>query len=138
MAGALKDHAVEAAAWLEVSDTDVGSAARWFADLPGRADAVVGVGGGKALDVAKYVSSLGRLTYHAVPTSLSNDGFCSPQVSLSVHGKRRSRPCRSAWSSIRPSAGTPPNPDPVRGRRPSRQVHRHPGLEARCAFTGRR
>src|SRR5262249_38960521 len=74
------------------SDRDIGSAARWFADLPGRAHAVVGVGGGKALDVAKYVSFVGRLTYYAVPTSLSNDGFCSPQVSLTVHGKRRSLP----------------------------------------------
>jgi glycerol-1-phosphate dehydrogenase [NAD(P)+] len=45
-------------------------------------------GGGKALDVAKCVSFLGRLTYYAVPTSLSNDGFCSPQVSLMIHGKR--------------------------------------------------
>ena len=92
VARALKDHAIETVAWLEVSDTDIGSAARWFADLPGRANAVVGVGGGKALDVAKYVGFLGRLTYYAVPTSLSNDGFCSPQVSLTVHGKRRSLP----------------------------------------------
>ena len=92
VARALKDHAIEAVAWLEVSDTDIGAAARWLADLPGRAHAVVGVGGGKALDVAKYVSSLGRLTYYAVPTSLSNDGFCSPQASLTVHGKRRSLP----------------------------------------------
>jgi glycerol-1-phosphate dehydrogenase [NAD(P)+] len=91
-ARALKDHAIEAVAWLEVSDTDLSSAARRFADLPGQIHAVVGVGGGKALDVAKYVSFLGRLPYYAVPTSLSNDGFCSPQVSLTVHGKRRSLP----------------------------------------------
>jgi glycerol-1-phosphate dehydrogenase [NAD(P)+] len=89
---ALKDHAIDVVAWLEVSDTDIGLATRWFADLFGRVDAVVGLGGGKALDVAKYVSFLGRLTYYAVPTSLSNDGFCSPQASLTVHGKRRSLP----------------------------------------------
>jgi glycerol-1-phosphate dehydrogenase [NAD(P)+] len=92
VARALKDRDIEAVAWLEVSDTDIGSAARCFADLPGSTRAVVGVGGGKALDVAKYVSFLGRLTYYAVPTSLSNDGFCSPQVSLTVNGKRRSLP----------------------------------------------
>src|SRR5262249_15075862 len=72
VARALRDQAIETVAWLEVSDTDIGSAARWFADLPGQTQAVVGVGGGKALDVAKYVSFLGRLTYYAVPTSLSN------------------------------------------------------------------
>src|SRR5262249_7589032 len=54
------------------------------------ARAIGGVGGGKALDVAKYVGFLSRLPYFAVPTSLSNDGFCSPQSSLTVRGKRRS------------------------------------------------
>ena len=44
VARALKDHAIEAVVWLEVSDTDIGSAARCFADLPGKAHAVVGVG----------------------------------------------------------------------------------------------
>src|SRR4051812_23650788 len=90
-AAALTDHGVEAAAWVEVADNDIESAARLFADLP-KVSAVVGVGGGKALDVAKYVSFLGRLPYYAVPTSLSNDGFCSPQSSLTVRGKRRSLP----------------------------------------------
>lgn len=88
----LKEQAVEPAAWVEVAENDLESAARLFADLPKAASAVVGVGGGKALDVAKYVGFLGRLPYFAVPTSLSNDGFCSPQSSLTVRGKRRSLP----------------------------------------------
>lgn len=66
------------------------STARLFADLPGEVSAVVGVGGGKALDVAKYIGFLGRRPYYAVPTSLSNDGFCSPQSSLTIRGRRRS------------------------------------------------
>jgi glycerol-1-phosphate dehydrogenase [NAD(P)+] len=61
-----------------------------FGSLPTKVSAVVGVGGGKALDVAKYVGFLGGLPYYAVPTSLSNDGFCSPQSSLTIRGKRRS------------------------------------------------
>jgi glycerol-1-phosphate dehydrogenase [NAD(P)+] len=73
-----------------VSDNDIESAARLFAGLPAKASAVVGIGGGKALDIAKYVSFLGRLPYFAVPTSMSNDGFCSPQSSLTIRGKRRS------------------------------------------------
>lgn len=63
-----------------------------FADLPRGLDAVVGLGGGKALDAAKYLAHLSRLPYFAVPTSLSNDGFCSPQSSLTVGGRRRSLP----------------------------------------------
>jgi glycerol-1-phosphate dehydrogenase [NAD(P)+] len=90
VARSLKDQAIEPVAWIEVSDNDLAFAALLFADLPSKASAVVGVGGGKALDVAKYVAFLGRLAYYAVPTSLSNDGFCSPQSSLTIRGKRRS------------------------------------------------
>jgi len=86
----LADHAVEPVAWVEVSDNDLESAARLFIDFLKGTAAVVGVGGGKALDVAKYVGFLARLPYYAVPTSLSNDGFCSPQASLTVRGERRS------------------------------------------------
>jgi glycerol-1-phosphate dehydrogenase [NAD(P)+] len=88
----LKDHSVESAAWVEVADNDLEAAASLFIDLPRGAAAVVGAGGGKALDVAKYVAFLARLPYYAVPTSLSNDGFCSPQSSLTVRGRRRSLP----------------------------------------------
>jgi glycerol-1-phosphate dehydrogenase [NAD(P)+] len=90
VARSLRDQSVEPIAWVNVSDNDVESAARLFADLPKETSAVVGVGGGKALDVAKYVGFLGRLPYYAVPTSLSNDGFCSPQSSLTFRGRRRS------------------------------------------------
>ena len=92
VARSLKEQSVEPAASVEVADNDLESAARLFADLPKGVSAVVGVGGGKALDVAKYVGFLGRLPYYAVPTSLSNDGFCSPQSSLTIRGKRRSLP----------------------------------------------
>jgi glycerol-1-phosphate dehydrogenase [NAD(P)+] len=70
LARSLKEQSVEPAAWVEVSDNDLESTARVFADLPRGASAVAGVGGGKALDVAKYVGFLTRLPYYAVPTSL--------------------------------------------------------------------
>ena len=38
----------------------------------------------------KGVAFLARLPYYATPTSLSNDGFCSPQSSLTVQGRRKS------------------------------------------------
>lgn len=92
VAESLKLCGIKTVALVEVADNSVGAAARLFADLPGGIDAVVGLGGGKALDVAKYVAFLGRLPYYAIPTSLSNDGFCSPQSSLIISGKRRSLP----------------------------------------------
>lgn len=88
----LRDCAIDVASWIEIADNDLESAARLFVDLPKGVSAIVGLGGGKALDMAKYVAFLGRLPYFAVPTSLSNDGFCSPQASLTVQGRRRSFP----------------------------------------------
>jgi glycerol-1-phosphate dehydrogenase [NAD(P)+] len=88
----LADKSIETAAFVEVEDNDLESAARLFLEIPKGASAIVGAGGGKALDVAKYVAFLARLPYLAVPTSLSNDGFCSPQSSLTVRGQRRSLP----------------------------------------------
>jgi len=40
--------------------------------------------------MATYLAFLARVPYFAAPTSLSNDGFCSPQASLTIGGKRRS------------------------------------------------
>jgi glycerol-1-phosphate dehydrogenase [NAD(P)+] len=92
VARSLKEHSIEAVSWVEVADNDLESTARMFADLPKGVSAVLGVGGGKALDVAKYIGFLARRPYFAAPTSLSNDGFCSPQSSLTIRGKRRSLP----------------------------------------------
>jgi glycerol-1-phosphate dehydrogenase [NAD(P)+] len=81
---------IEIAAASEATDNRFEDAAAAFTALPRKLDAVVGLGGGKALDMAKYLAFLARLSYFAVPTSLSNDGFCSPQASLTMAGARRS------------------------------------------------
>ncbi len=86
----LQAEGVEAAGWVEVEDNSFEAATKTFAQLPPKLTAIVGLGGGKALDMAKYLAFLARLPYFAVPTSLSNDGFCSPQASLTIGGKRRS------------------------------------------------
>lgn len=95
----LNDNGITQGARIEIADNDIQSATL-FADLPGSITAVVGIGGGKALDVAKYVSFLNRLPYYAVPTSLSNDGFCSSRSSLTIHGKRRSLPAAIPYGVI--------------------------------------
>jgi glycerol-1-phosphate dehydrogenase [NAD(P)+] len=75
-----------------VQEASFEQARELFPQIPVRTRAIVGYGGGKALDVAKYVAFLTRLPYIAVPTSLSNDGFCSPQSSLTLEGRRKSLP----------------------------------------------
>jgi len=51
-------------------------------------DAVVGIGGGRTLDVAKYAATRAALPMVAVATNLAHDGICSPVASLEhAHGK---------------------------------------------------
>lgn len=95
----LSDNRITQSARFELFNNDIESATL-FADLPGSVTAVVGLGGEKALDVAKYVSFLNRLPYYSVPTSLSNDGFCSSRSSLTIQGKRRSLPAAIPYGVI--------------------------------------
>lgn len=53
-------------------------------------DAVVGIGGGRTLDVAKYVASLVALPMVAVATNLAHDGIASPVASLEYEGHKGS------------------------------------------------
>ena len=58
--------------------------------IPKNVDALVGIGGGKALDYSKYCAFVLDLPFISIPTSTSNDGFCSPNSSLLVENKRKS------------------------------------------------
>lgn len=58
--------------------------------IPAKTDAIIGIGGGKVLDAAKYVSFLNKLPFISIPTSTSNDGFSSSGCSLIINGKRTS------------------------------------------------
>lgn len=99
------EHALRAEGATAVHRIDAGeasfeAASALFAALPRDADAVIGLGGGKALDVARYVAFLAGKPSYAVPTSLSNDGFCSPQSSLTLRGDRRSLPAHLPFAVV--------------------------------------
>jgi len=83
-----------------VESIDFEKVTELFHQSPSNAEAVIGVGGGKALDVAKYIAFLRRLPYFSVPTSLSNDGFCSSQSSLTLAGRRHSLPSAMPFGVI--------------------------------------
>lgn len=60
-----------------------GADQRWAAELGSHAhrsgaDAIVAIGGGRCLDVAKLAAARAGLGLVAVPTQLSHDGICSP------------------------------------------------------------
>lgn len=92
--GSLAEHGVSLCVTESIRDASVEQAMDRLSALPSECQVVIGVGGGKALDSAKYVAFLAGLPYYAVPTSLSNDGFCSPQASLTLSGRRKSLPAR--------------------------------------------
>lgn len=50
---------------------------------------VLGLGGGTALDTAKYAAFVSNVPYIAVPTALSNDGVCSPVSVLYAENERK-------------------------------------------------
>lgn len=50
---------------------------------------IIGFGGGRVLDTAKYVAHISKAVYICMPTSLSNDSLASPFSVLETYGKTR-------------------------------------------------
>jgi glycerol-1-phosphate dehydrogenase [NAD(P)+] len=75
--------ALPGADWFEVADGTIDSAVRLADGIKGtRYDAVVGLGGGKIIDVTKYAAARVGLPMVSVATNLSHDGLCSPVSTL--------------------------------------------------------
>ncbi|MEU7381790.1 MULTISPECIES: iron-containing alcohol dehydrogenase family protein [unclassified Streptomyces] len=71
------------ATWYEVGGGTLDDAIRLAGEMKaGRYDAVVGLGGGKIIDCAKFAAARVGLPLVAVPTNLSHDGLCSPVATL--------------------------------------------------------
>ena len=52
-------------------------------------EAIIGIGGGKVLDVAKYAGFVSKVPYICLPTTLSNDSLASPVAVLDIDDKMR-------------------------------------------------
>ncbi|MEU0673679.1 iron-containing alcohol dehydrogenase family protein [Streptomyces sp. NPDC006172] len=71
------------ATWFEVGGGTLDDAVRLAAEMrAGRFEAVVGLGGGKIIDCAKFAAARVGLPLVAVPTNLAHDGLCSPVATL--------------------------------------------------------
>ncbi|UCE38116.1 MAG: NAD(P)-dependent glycerol-1-phosphate dehydrogenase [Thermoplasmata archaeon] len=55
-----------------------------------KANFVLGVGGGRPIDVAKCASHESNIPFLSIPTAASHDGIVSGRASISVDGKRKS------------------------------------------------
>ncbi|MGW4384322.1 iron-containing alcohol dehydrogenase family protein [Kitasatospora sp. NPDC004531] len=75
--------ALPGADWYQVDDGTLDSAVRLTDEIRrGHYDALVGLGGGKIIDVAKYAAARVGLPVVAVATNLAHDGICSPVSTL--------------------------------------------------------
>ncbi|GGO94817.1 iron-containing alcohol dehydrogenase family protein [Wenjunlia tyrosinilytica] len=73
------DPQLPGADWYPVLDGTIDSAVQLADAMRGkRYDAIVGLGGGKIIDAAKYAAARVGLPIVAVATNLSHDGICSP------------------------------------------------------------
>lgn len=68
--------------------------------IPNKTQAIIGMGGGKVIDAAKYIGYILRIPFISVPTSSSSDGFSSSSASLTVNGHRKSLPAKMAYGIL--------------------------------------
>lgn len=96
----LADSGVEVATYCELDTSNIEDIIELAFAIDNKVQAVVGIGGGKVIDVAKYAAYLRKLQFISVPTSASSDGFSSASASLIVNGRRTSVPAAMAYGII--------------------------------------
>lgn len=84
----------------DANDNQMETIIRMAFSLPNQTEAVIGVGGGKVLDIAKYVAFLNNLPFISIPTSAAHDGFASSGCSLTIEGRRTSVAARIPYGII--------------------------------------
>ena len=96
----LKDAGVNVLGYREMDSIKIEELIGIAFDIDSKAQVVVGIGGGKVIDGAKYAAYLRKLPFISVPTSASSDGFSSASASLLVNGRRTSVPARMAYGIV--------------------------------------
>lgn len=96
----LKEAKVQVLEYKEMDSIKIEDIVEMAFAIDTKAQAIVGIGGGKVIDAAKYAAYLRKLPFISVPTSASSDGFSSASASLTVEGRRASVPARLAYGII--------------------------------------
>lgn len=96
----LAEHNIEVLEYQEMDTVDVCDISDLAFSMPSKTQAVIGIGGGKVIDAAKYCGFLLKIPFISVPTSASSDGFSSASASLLVKGRRKSLPAKMAYGII--------------------------------------
>ena len=96
----MKDNNIEVLLYQEMDTVEINAIMQLGFSFPNTTEAVIGIGGGKVIDAAKYCGFLRNLPFISIPTSASSDGFSSASASLIVEGRRKSVPARIAYGII--------------------------------------
>lgn len=93
----MSDSEVEVLQYMEMDTVKIDDLVSLAFSFPNTTQAILGIGGGKIIDAAKYCGFLRKLPFISVPTSASSDGFSSASASLLVEGRRKSVPASIAY-----------------------------------------
>ena len=96
----LKESGIEVLEYRELDSVRIEDIVELAFAIDAKAQIIVGLGGGKVIDAAKYAAYLRKLPFLSVPTSASSDGFSSASASLTVDGRRTSVPARMAYGIV--------------------------------------
>lgn len=96
----LKENDINVLEYRELDSVRIEDIIQLAFDIDSKTQVIVGIGGGKVIDVAKYAAYLKKLPFISVPTSASSDGFSSSSASLLVNGRRTSVPARMAYGIV--------------------------------------
>lgn len=91
---------VEVMEYCELDTTKIEDIIELAFNIDANAESIIGIGGGKVIDVAKYAAYLRKLPFISVPTSASSDGFSSASASLVVNERRTSVPAKLAYGIV--------------------------------------
>ena len=74
--GSFSDAGVKVLHHQEMDTVDFNDITKLAFELPNKTQAVIGMGGGKVIDAAKYIGYVLRIPFISVPTSSSSDTDC--------------------------------------------------------------
>lgn len=85
----LTDHDYEVGL-VEITDADQKTVDRVSEEIDEKIGFLLGVGGGKSIDLAKYSSHLAEIPFLSIPTASSHDGIASGRASIEKNGNKTS------------------------------------------------
>lgn len=96
----LKTEGITVVEYMELDTTKIEDIINLAFNISSKAQVIIGIGGGKVIDAAKYAAYLRKLPFISIPTSASSDGFSSASASLTVNGRRTSVPAKMAYGIV--------------------------------------